>query len=148
MSALCVLLLVQAQHQNDYRYYYLYFTILYNLPYYSFCNNDFRQSTQTTCFFFSSRETVFSWKVVFKKFATFTGTPVFEPLFNKAAIRPAALLEKDSTTGFFCQYYKTFKNIYFVEHLQTAAKVIFQNYFPEYLKETVLHFNIFQFCLF
>ena len=99
-------------------------------------------------FFFQVVE-LFSWKVVLKKICYFhRKTPVFEPLFNKAAIRPSALLEKGSTTGFFCQYYKTFKNIYFVEHLQTAATVIFQNYFTEYLKEAALRFNIFQFCLF
>ena len=66
MSALCVLLLVQAQHQNDYRYYYLYFTILYSLPYYSFCNNDFRQSTQTTCFFFQVVKLCFLGKLFLK----------------------------------------------------------------------------------
>ena len=148
MSALCVLLLVQAQHQNGYRYYYLYFTILYNLPHCNFCNNDFRQSTQTICFFFKSWNCAFFESCSLKICYFRRKTPVFDPLFNKAAIRPAALLEKDSTTGFFCQYYKTFKNIYFVEHLKTTATVVFQNYFPEYLKEAALHFNIFQFCLF
>ena len=41
-----------------------------------------------------------------------------------------------------------FKNTYLEEHLKTAAMVIFQNYFPERLKEAALHFTIFQFCLF
>ena len=49
---------------------------------------------------------------------------------------------------FSCGYYENFKNTYFVENLQTAATVIFQNYFPENLKEAALHFTIFQFCLF
>ena len=80
MSTLCVLLLVQAQHQNYYQYYYLYFTILYNLLYCSFCNNDFRQLTQTICFS-SSRGTVFYWKVVLKTFATFTGKHLCLSLF-------------------------------------------------------------------
>ena len=60
---------------------------------------------------------------------------MLEPLFNKVAIRPATL-------------FKTFEDTYFVEQLQTAATIIFQNYFPEYLKEAALHINIFQFCLF
>ena len=46
------------------------------------------------------------------------------------------------------EYYETFKNTYFEEHLQTAIMGIFQNYFPEHLKEGALHFTIFQFCLF
>ena len=74
---------------------------------------------------------------------------MFEPLLNKVAIRPAALFKKKTLSQlFFCQYYKTFKNTYFVKHLQTAATVIFQNYFPEYLKEAALHFNIFSFVCF
>ena len=67
---------------------------------------------------------------------------------NKVAIRPATLLKRDSNTGVSCEYYETFKNIYFEEHLKTAATLIFQNYFPEDLKEAALHFTIFQFCLF
>ena len=39
-----------------------------------------------------------------------------------------------------CEYYET----YFEEHLQTAATVIFQNYFPEQLKEAASQFTIFQ----
>ena len=73
---------------------------------------------------------------------------MLEPLFKKIAISSATLLERDLTQGFACEYCETFKNTYFEEHLKTAAAVIFQNYFPEHLKEAPLHFNIFQFCMF
>ena len=49
---------------------------------------------------------------------------------------------------FSCDYFETFKKTYCEEHLLTAATVIFQNYFPEHLKEAALHFTIFQFSLF
>ena len=41
---------------------------------------------------------------------------------------------------FSCEYYET----YFEEHLQTAATVIFQNYFPGHLKEAASQFTIVQ----
>ena len=37
------------------------------------------------------------------------------------ALRPATLLKRYSSTGVFCEFCEIFKNVYFVEHLLTAA---------------------------
>ena len=37
------------------------------------------------------------------------------------AFRPAALLNRDSSTGVFCEYWEMFKNTCFEEHLQTVV---------------------------
>ena len=73
---------------------------------------------------------------------------MLESLFNKVTIRHATFLIETLTQMFSCEYCEAFKNTCFEEHLQTAATVIFQNYFPEHLKVAALHFTIFQFCLF
>ena len=55
---------------------------------------------------------------------------MLESLFNKVeGLRPATLLKKRLQhrcfpVMFFCEYCEIFKNIYFVEHLPTAAFVL------------------------
>ena len=53
-------------------------------------------------------------------------TFVLESLFNEVSgLRTATLLKETPTQVFSCEYYQIFKNIYFEEHLQTAASKLF-----------------------
>ena len=48
----------------------------------------------------------------------------------------ASLLKKDSNTGgFFCGISETFKNLYFVKHLQTAASVFLEAFNLDMLRD-------------
>ena len=50
-------------------------------------------------------------------------TPVLESFLNKVAgLRPATLLKRDSNAGVFLWILRNIKNIYFEEHVQTAAE--------------------------
>ena len=63
-------------------------------------------------------------KGVLKNFANFTGKHLFWSLLllKLQALQAQQLYQKETPTQVFsCGIYKTFKNIYFVEHLQTAA---------------------------
>ena len=63
---------------------------------------------------------MFFKKGVLKNFAIFTKkTPALESLFSKVAgLRPAALLKKDSNTGFLVNISKFLTAAFFKEHLR------------------------------
>ena len=51
---------------------------------------------------------------------------MLESLFNKVAgLQVCNFIKGDSTTDFFCEYYKIFKNTYFEEHLGTAVSGLY-----------------------
>ena len=63
-------------------------------------------------------------KGVLKKFRNIhIKTPWSLFLILLQAFRPVTVLKRDSNTGVFLKYWKTFKNSYFEEHLRTTAFV-------------------------
>ena len=88
-------------------------------------SNDLHKSTLARAYFLlrSSAE-VFCKNGCVKKFRKFHWkTSVLESPFIKVAgvAGSATLLQKTPTQVFSCRICETFKNIYFVEHLQTTA---------------------------
>ena len=58
------------------------------------------------------------WKKLLLKLSQYSQEKL---LLQSLASRPATLLKKTPTQVFSCEYCKIFKNIYFEEHLPTAA---------------------------
>ena len=82
---------------------------------------------------------VFYKKKLFLKISQYSQekTCVAVPFLIKLqALRPATLLKTDSSTGIFLWILRNFKNIYFGEHMRTAASVdsylLFYNYIQFY----------------
>ena len=75
-----------------------------------------------------SRTEVFYNKGVLKNFAKLTGKHLGWSLFLiKSRPQVCKFINEDSSTGvLLCVLRIFFKNIYFVEHLQTSASVLFQ----------------------
>ena len=68
----------------------------------------------------NSRSQMFSKTGVLKNFAIFTGKkPVLKPLFGKVSgLKGCVFIQKETPTQvFFCEYYKIFKNSFFIEGL-------------------------------
>ena len=88
-------------------------------------------STQYFKFLFrSSHRRCSMKKVFFKNFTAFTGKHLRWTLFL-IKLQPwgrAALLKKEFSTGFSCEYCEIFKSTYFEEHLRTAAPAVSWNF--------------------
>ena len=71
---------------------------------------------------------------VLKNFANFTGKYLYwSLLINLQDWEPATLLKKTPTQEFSCETCEIFKNIYFEEHLRTAASK------KQYVTEKAIH---------